>query len=159
MYGWNCYHETVIFLVFCCMNTCGKWIINKELINGIGQQFKSFIFKVSFVMELFVLFSRSVYKLGFPQGARVWQSNQLEKLLILLTEIIDHAFFFLLFTNLLPEWLTCDFSMQFQTVHRSSQEIKMQHMEIFSRNTDVPIYSDAFLYYIHICIFFVLFFL
>ena len=44
-------------------------------------------------MELFVLFSRSVYKLGFSQGASVWQSNQLEKFLILLTEIIDHAFF------------------------------------------------------------------
>ena len=90
-------------------------------------------------MELFALFSRSVYKLGFPHGARVWQSNQLEKLLILLTEIIDHAFFFLLLTHLLPEWLICDFSIQFQTVHRSSQEMKMQHMGISSRNTDVPL--------------------
>ena len=54
-------------------------------------------------MELFVLFLRSVYKLGFPQGARVWQSNQLEKLLILLTEIIDHAFF--PFVNSFTPWV------------------------------------------------------
>ena len=54
-------------------------------------------------MELFVLFLRSVYKLGFPQGARVWQSNQLEKLLILSTEIIDHAFF--PFVNSFTPWV------------------------------------------------------
>ena len=52
------------------------------------------------------------YKLGFPQAVRVWQSNQLKKFLNLFTKIINHAFFFLLFTHLLPEWLICDFSIQ-----------------------------------------------
>ena len=34
----HCYYETVIFLVFCYINSCGKWMINKELIDDIGQQ-------------------------------------------------------------------------------------------------------------------------
>ena len=73
----------------------GAYILYLDIILNKKQLCKRhfLIFKVSFVMELFVLFLRSVYKLGFPQGARVWQSNQLEKLLILSTEIIDHAFF------------------------------------------------------------------
>ena len=47
--------------------------------------------------------------------------------------------FFPFLTHLLPEWLTCDFSVKLLAVHRSSQEMKMQHMGISSRNTDVPL--------------------
>ena len=32
-----CYHETVIFLVFCYINSCEKWMINDDN-DDIGQQ-------------------------------------------------------------------------------------------------------------------------
>ena len=54
------------------------------------------------------------------------------------SQIINHAFIFLLLTHLLPEWLICDFSIQFQTVHRSSEEMEMWQMRISSRNTNIP---------------------
>ena len=53
------------------------------------------------------------------------------------SQIINHAFIFLLFTHLLPEWLMCDFSLQIQSVHRSPQEMKVWQMRISIRNTDI----------------------